>query len=152
MNAKTHIMFVGIAVCSLALGALGSTKNPVQRPLKMKAEMVIYVDLTDGSFVSPNWGEATHIGKFTNVGVGLMDPLTLQPISAEGTGIAANGDKLFWTANGPSGMDFNGGTGRFENATGGVTWVITMGDVEVDQVAMTMTIYCTYTAEGTITY
>jgi hypothetical protein len=118
----------------------------------MKAEMVVYVNLTDGSFVSPNWGESTHIGKFTNVGVGWMNPLTLEAISAEGTAVAANGDKLFWTASGPSGMDFNGGTGRLENATGGITWVISVTSYEVDWVKMTMTVYCTYTGEGTITY
>ncbi len=150
MNAKKHTVLVGLAVCALALGALGSAKNPVQRPIKMQAEMVAYVNLTDGSFVSPNWGEATHVGEFTNVGVGWMNPLTLETISAEGTAVAANGDKLFWTANGPSGMDFNGGTGRFENATGGVMWVISVISYDVD--GNTMTIYCTYTAEGTITY
>ncbi len=152
MNAKKHTALVGLVVCALALGALGSAKNPVQRPLKMQAEMVGYVDLTDGSFVSPNWGEATHVGEFTNIGVGWMNPLTLETISAEGTAVAANGDKLFWTADGPSGIDFNGGTGRFEHATGEMTWVITVEDIETDLEAMTMTIYCTYTAEGTITY
>jgi hypothetical protein len=152
MNAKKHTVLVGLAVCALALAALGSAKNPVTRPIKLKAEMVIYVDLTDGSFVSPNWGESSLIGKFINVGVGLMDPSTLTPISSKGTAVAANGDKLFWTGNGPSGMDITGGTGRFENAAGGITWLITVGDIETDPVAMTMTIYCTYTGEGTITY
>ncbi len=152
MNVKKHTALVGLAVCALALAALGSAKNPVQRSLKLKAEMVVSVDLTTGSFVSPSWGESTHVGKFTNIGVGLMNPATLETISAEGTVVAANGDKLFWTANGPSGMDISGGTGRFENATGGITWVITVGDVEVDLVTKTMTVYCTYTGEGTITY
>ncbi len=152
MNAKKQKVLVGLAVCALALGALGSPKNPVTRPLKMKAEMVVYVDLNDGSFVSPNWGESTQGGKFTNVGVGWMNPQTLEVFSEEGTAVAANGDKLFWTGNGPSGMDITGGTGRFENATGGMTWVFTIGDIDLDLEAMTMTVYCTYTAEGTITY
>jgi hypothetical protein len=150
MNAKKHTALVGLAVCALALAALGSAKNPVQHPLKMKAEMIAYVDLTDGRFVSPNWGESTCIGKFTNVGVGLMNPLTLETIFAHGTAVAANGDKIFWTASGPSGMDIQGGTGRFENATGGFTWVISVTSYDVD--GNTMTVYCTYTGEGTITY
>ncbi len=152
MNPKKHKVLVGLAVCALALGALGSAKNPVTRPLKMKAEMVIYVDLTDGSFVSPNWGECTLGGKFNNVGVGWMNPQTLEVFSSEGTAVVANGDKILWRSNGQTGMDITGGTGRFEHATGKATWVITIGDIDVDLEAMTMTVYCTYTAEGTITY
>ena len=77
-------------------------------------------------------------------------PVGGQTLPPDAKQLAANGDKLFWTANGPSGMDFKGGTGRFENATGGVTWVISVTGYDV--VGNTMTLYCTYTAEGTITY
>ena len=149
MIAKKYAVLAAVAVCALMLPVVGSTKNPVQRPFQIRGEMVISLNLTDGSFVAPNWGEATHVGRYTNLGTGWMNP-DLEIIYAEGTMVAANGDQAFWTMHGPTWMDVEGGTGRLQNLTGRVAWVFSPTDYVVE--GNIMTIYGAYTGEGTVTY
>ena len=149
MIARKYAVLAAVAACALALPLVGSTKDPVQRPFHIKGEMVISLNLTDGSFVAPNWGEATHVGRYTNLGTGWMNS-DLEIIQAEGSVVAANGDQAFYTENDPTWMDINGGTGRFQNLTGRVAWVFSPTDYVVE--GNIMTIYGTYTAEGRVTY
>ena len=149
MIARKYAVLAAVAACALALPLVGSTKDPVQRPFHIKGEMVISLNPTDGSFVAPNWGEATHVGRYTNLGTGWMNS-DLEIIKAAGIMVAANGDEAFWTMDGPSWMDVEGGTGRFQNLTGRVAWVFSPTDYVVE--GNIMTIYGTYTGEATVTY
>ena len=100
-------------------------------------------------YVSQDWGEATHFGRFTNQSAGtvnLIDGTTF------GTGVitAANGDQLFWRRNGDMHIVATGGTGRFQNAGG-------VHDLEINIVGEsydgpTLILKATYTGKGTIIY
>lgn len=150
MIAKKCTVLAAVAVCALALPLVGSAKHPVQRPFSMRGEMVIFLNTTDGSFVaSPNCGVATHVGRYTGYGTGWMNS-DLEIIYAEGTLVAANGDKAFYTMDGPTWLDVEDGTGRFQDLTGKVAWVFSPTDYVVE--GNIMTIYGTYTGEGTVTY
>ena len=84
-------------------------------------------------------GHATHLGNFTNSGrilFGAPDQNnpTIIPTSGDGILTAANGDKLYivvedgvtdvTTGIGTGKFRFNGGTGRFVNATGITSYVV----------------------------
>ena len=143
-----------LAIFALALPVYGSEKNPVERPVKGRGEIEITASLLDGSFSSPNWGESTVIGRYTNIGHGVLDPTSGAILYAHGTIVAANGDQINWTQEGPSGgAVFTGGTGRFEAVTGGFSWQ-PAGEIEVtlDLEKMTMTMRFAFTLEGTIRY
>jgi hypothetical protein len=150
MITKKHMALATLASCAVVLSLLGGTKP--ERPVKMKAEITIVVSLADGKFVSPNSGQSTEIGRFTNIGVGFMDLNSLAISFAKGTVVAANGEELFWRQTAPSWYEFVGGTGKFANATGGFNFVLTVKDVTMDYETMTMSIEGTYTGEGTISY
>lgn len=155
---------VTVAAGALALTALGSAKNPIQRPLKVQAVNVWTIDLTsvDPSGVASATvhveGEATHCGRIVVDGSGLWDlssPATPAGmyVSASGDGTVANGDRLTWELPGSAYLlEFTGGTGRFANVSGGFSPVAIL-DVAVrfpDPGTMVVTI--TATGEGTITY
>jgi hypothetical protein len=146
MNAKKHTALVGLAVCALALAALGSAKNPVTRPIKWVGHLTITIK-SDGTWQSQDWGTSSHLGKFTNHAEG--------DYVAVGTGIAiaANGDQLFWKTPGASwDGEWVGGTGRFEHATGGFNWTPSTEPITTYPDANTMVISYTYDADGIIIY
>jgi hypothetical protein len=107
---------------ALLMLCLTQASQAVDRPFKGKAEGVI-------SFTSPTTaiaeytGKATHLGKFTRT-----EYLTIDGPFVYGNIVftAANGDKLnldfvgmFVSANDVEGLyTFDGGTGRFSDATG----------------------------------
>lgn len=99
------------------------------------------VTCTEGLYVSLNYqvgaGNGTHLGKFTTELVFCGDDATFTYKNGEGAFVAANGDSLFYFAPSPDSIgavipyvhplyelqfqdpfSFNGGTGRFEGATG----------------------------------
>ncbi len=71
-------------------------------------------------------GEATHIGRETETGVGLVDLATFSS-TAMGTATTANGDLVHWVASSSPGpnnttsvdVHYVGGTGLMDDATGG---------------------------------
>lgn len=146
---------MALAAFALALPVLGSQKHPVERPIKGDAHMVIVVDLSDGSTVSPNWGECTLIGRFTNEGHGFMNLATGLLMSGYGTAVAANGDQINWVLDGPFKAVIHGGTGRFEYATGWFSW-LPVGDIQVsydsEEAPTTMTMVFDYIMDGAISY
>jgi hypothetical protein len=150
MNTKNHTVLVGLAVCALALAALGSAKNPV-RPIKWVGHLTITVNLTDGTWQTQDWGTSSHLGKFTNhaegTGFGTVG------MAGTGTATAANGDQLFWkTPGATSQAEWAGGTGRFEHATGRFSWTPSMEPITTFPDATTMVISYPYDAEGIIAY
>ncbi len=151
MTKKKLTPIIALAVCAIALAAVASVKNPVTRPIKGVGYVTARVDLTTGTFLSgtpdtPNWGESTHTGRFSNEASGNFFTGAIS-----GTVTAANGDKVFWEQTGPTSVRFTGGTGRFEGITGGFTMVISDLVVTYPD-ANTMMISETYHASGTATY
>ena len=130
------ILFVVLSLTVLALTQMPAVdaKDLVMRPFHISGQMTFY-PFTDQ-------GVATHFGSFVNNG---------SPYS--GSYVAANGDTISWYAG--SGqcnadysictgtIEFSGGTGRFENATGGYSY----------QMVLVGPGYAyAYTGVGTITY
>jgi len=151
MNTNKRTALVGLAVCALALAALGSAKNPVTRPMKWVGHLTITINLTDGTWQTQDWGTSSHLGKFTNhaegTGFGTLG------MAGTGTATAANGDQLFWVLPGATSVaEWAGGSGRFEHATGGFNWTPSTEPITTYPDANTMVICYTYDADGIITY
>ncbi|MCZ7640557.1 MAG: hypothetical protein M5U12_33565 [Verrucomicrobia bacterium] len=138
-------------MCALALGALGSPKNPVERPNKLQGQFTIALNLITGTWVYEGFGVNTHAGRFTSHATGYLD--AAGNLVGGGTAVGANGDQIFWSAPGSIWhVEYAGGTGRFEHVTGGwefVTETLTETRVNPDG---TMSMTYAYTGEGTVTY
>ncbi len=155
MSTKKCVALAMLAACVLARPALGSTKNPVERPIRCEATVTWTVNLLDGSATGHHLGVATHGGRFTAEGSAIWDLVNFFIVSGTGISTVANGDQLFWkmTPDQPMVIQFTGGTGRFEGATGAApTAAFALVASEVDMATMTMTMTLTYTLVGTITY
>ncbi len=152
-----------LAVCALTLPMAISAKKAVERPFKSISDG--YFDFE--SLTTIDIGEGTHLGRFVMEGdwdVVNDDPNNpISPASIQSSNLvmtAANGDELHflmvkgrgvtaddlqWTGMGTGVIE--GGTGRFENASGSTEWsaVGYLDPVE-------MRIYYTLTITGTLTY
>jgi hypothetical protein len=148
-KTKWNIVFA-VVVCALLLPTTLIAKKQVERPFKVHGDVTVVISLLDGSLVGRETGEATHIGRYSSVGMGYLDAAGYG--TENGVLTAANGDELSWTeAISPGNIErtFTGGTGRFENASGGFSTAITP-DVVVDFPFLIVTF--SYRATGTITY
>ncbi len=136
-----------LAVCALGFAALGSAKNPVERPFKIQGQYTLTITI-DGTFEHEGFGQATHAGLFTSHASGIVG----FPVD-DGTATAANGAQLFWESPGSTWyVEFTGGTDRFEHATGGFNVVSeTLIDYRANPDG-SMSLTYTYTGVGTITY
>lgn len=152
MNAKKHTALVGLAVCALALAALGSAKNPVTRPTKGTGHATVVVDLGTLECQFTQWGQGTHLGCWTDSGKGVMANDFTYFVSGHGTIVAANGDTIDWEFTGPNSNRYTGGSGRFQGVTGGVTFTITSATDPVFNGDGTMTLEFTYDMVGEVTY
>ena len=148
------IGLVAVAVCLLALPAMASLDNPVTRPLKvLEGHLTIVVDPVTGAYEFTDWGWATHTGRFTNSGSGVLNLLTGEFLSGSGRVLAANGDALDWIIGPtPNTVTYTGGTGRFQGVTGGFLAVITSETLLSSNPDGTLTLAITYVGSGTITY
>ena len=154
MIANQHLMAIGLGACLLGLSALGSQKNPVERPFKGHGYATGIATLDEhGAIVA--WeasGEArfTHLGQATLRAEGHVNESGVLFIEVVAT--AANGDQLFYGGSpGQTLIYFSGGTGRFEGALGSF--------IEEDEVVWTpgpgprrRTADITASFEGTISY
>jgi hypothetical protein len=155
MIMKQHLTLATLVACALAFPALGSTKNPVERPYRGEATVTWVVNLLGGRATGQETGVATHIGLYTNESSAIWDLDNFVIVSATGTVTAANGEQVFWkmTPDQPGIVQVTGGTGRFKNASGSLAAVPPLKPiVTVDGTTMTMTMTITYRAVGTITY
>ena len=129
---KTTTVIVSLVLFTLLLVPGIDAKNAVTRPFQISGVITFFYDgsIADG-------GVATHLGSFDGAGTWYS-----------GTYIAANGDELYWevAALGTYTLNFTGGTGRFENATGGYSF--DWAQIPGPDGGMTFA----YTGEGTITY
>jgi hypothetical protein len=152
MNLNKTAMLIAQGACLLGLSTLGSDKNPVTRPNKVRGHITIVVDLRDGSFVANGVEQQTHMGRTTHTITGQMDLSPGKIVSGTGVLTAANGDEIFVGVDPDTGDAIvTGGSGRFEGVT--ITW--TMMEVWNDEVTVEwpfLTRCYDWMGEGTITY
>ena len=164
MSRTKHIALATVAALTLAIPALGGTKNPVARPYLGHSTITWTVNMLTGSATAYETsatayetGEATHLGLYINEASAIysIDPASFGIVSAAGTVTAADGDQCFWimTSDQPGVVQVTGGTGRFEGVTGWLA-AVSMEEpiIAIDPATMTMTITITYTAAGTLVY
>ena len=154
-SMKTQSLVRGIAtlaVCALALAALGSAKNPVTRPHKSHGSVAFILYLDDYSWEFQGVAEGTHLGQFTTY----TSSADIDEYGRmHGIATAANGDQLYWVIPGTSPwfLEFTGGKGRFENATGGQNTVYESEHVTTYDPALNALVETWFQeAEGLITY
>jgi hypothetical protein len=145
MKLLGRIAIAGLAMgflCMMGDGAFANGANPV-RPYRAKSqETRISVGVCDPGvtafpgFVSEEWaggGNSTHGGRGPDEScIVVTAPVSAAPLilafGGHGSATAANGDEVFLEIDGQTNVDegclatftltFNGGTGRFEDASG----------------------------------
>ncbi|MCZ7635998.1 MAG: hypothetical protein M5U12_08145 [Verrucomicrobia bacterium] len=108
------------------------------------------------ALITSETGQITHVGRLSNQGLSLVDPVT-GLITGTGTAKAANGDEVFWVFEGahdPAGVPvgsvhFCGGTGRFEAAVGGFDLEVTQGPEPAED---PWVLELCYVGSGTVRY
>jgi hypothetical protein len=153
MITKKHMLIVCFAVCALSLAALGAPMKSVERPFKIDGHMTVTIDRSTcvGVFCSAvyeDWGEATHVGRYSNSANLTYNALT-GILTGTGTLTAANGDQLFWEKDDHA-YTIIGGTGRFEGAEG--EFEITHPPAVITYDGPLVIATHTYKGSGTITY
>ena len=152
------LLFAAALVCLISTVA-ANAQQKVERPFTMTGHSQVVITFTQSCYPGSQYfpmgcpyagrgeGVASHLGKVTTTDIGIF-PLGAAVI------IAANGDQLLFSVNNATGlMEINGGTGRFEGATGAAIGTLTPdGDPIVDPVAGTFTQAFSWTAEGRIKY
>jgi len=157
MKRRTQIAgiaFALLAACALALPSPAKPKQP--RPYKITGVTVgeitaVTVTPTDFSitFSLENVGQATHCGRYWNVGTTTLSLIT-HTGTAEGTFTAANGDEIEWegTIHGTTlTVTVIGGTGRFADGSGG--FVAEISSLVLDPMPPVVGGTISYTFEGT---
>jgi hypothetical protein len=140
-----------LALCAFGLAALGSAKNPVERPVRVHGQNTFTINVVTGECDFQGSAMGTHMGLSAVYASGHVD--AKGNFVGSGFGIAANGDLVFFEMPGSTwNVQTIGGTGRFENATGG--WNPVSRTV-VDQhwnADGTLSITYNYVGVGRITY
>jgi len=148
---KRYLSRISINLMILALAgliALTALANP--RPFHLVEHGTLSGN-TDGSIAANGTGTATHLGSITVQRTFTLTPTSVaNELQVEGhaTLVAANGDTLetglsgILTVNGSTGhavlaYDWEGGTGRFRNASGTTVWQVdvNLADMTYDVVA-----------------
>ena len=147
------LVVLGLASCVF----LGAGKNLVERPFKISGDLILTIDLTTCSPTTgvcsatrEDWGQATHVGRYTSFAIDAQVNLVTGYVSGSGIMTAANGDQLFWQKDGDF-LTITGGTGRFDNATG--EFETSHPDVTITQPdPYTVVVTHPFEGSGTITY
>ena len=142
-----------LAVCALVLPAIGSLKNPVERPFKFRNDFTT-VNYTPFPLpaVLEGTGWATHLGSLTSKGE-LLGYVESGDALFRGSFTSANGDEVFWDAYVNPGVSytviFTGGTGRFQNASGRCDAVYTYRTMDPFPPVPGTDVLVTFGSEGT---
>ena len=146
----TGVILLG---CALALPVGAKGNRQVTRPLKglgLATVVVTPISPTTGTFHTEEDGNATHVGLYHNVGNGTIS-LETGDFTGQGTMTAANGDTIHWVSEAGVTL-FDGGTGRFENASGFMLMNVLFWSEPVDNGDGTFTITILYKPEGELTF
>jgi hypothetical protein len=150
-NSTVSRAIATLAVCAIGLAALASPKNPVERPLKVRGQNTVTINLLNGTWEFVGSAVTTHAGLCASYASGYLD--ATGNLVGTGVAIAANGDQSSFEMPGSTWyVQLTGGTGRFENAAGG--WDLVSRTVIDQHVNDDGTISMTYSyvGAGTITY
>jgi hypothetical protein len=142
-----------LAVCTL-IGTARAQPCGDRSPQSFRIEghVIMLLDTLTGTFRFTDEG-VSSLGRFTNEGIGQVD---VNGVIVWSVGVAtlANGDELSWAINpgSPNTVVWTGGTGRFEDVSGGFDFVrspptLTPGPT-IDLVIVTYD----YKGAGTIAY
>lgn len=146
---RTAIPSVALAAAALVWTAMASNNRPAERAFKMKADVVIVINLADWTAVGGSEGEVSGLGNFVVHVSGAVDPVSG---AFQGKGVAKTAAGLiFFTMPNDRWVEFQGGTGPFENVTGGHN-IVPKATPEQKVVGGNLVITYSYTGEGTITY
>ena len=140
LNRRSTIVVIAIATIVLfeTMSPVTTARAIADVPFKGKAKGEI-TSLLPGpggiAVIALSEGTATHLGRFTREEDILLDPNT-GSFTGDIFFTAANGDQLVGTVAGAftspttaaGTYTFTGGSGRFENATGGADFVVSMPD------------------------
>ena len=119
---KVRILVLVVLIITVCV-FLGAGQKQVERPFKISGDITLTINLLtcDAAGVCSaereDWGEATHLGRYSSVATYAQVNVVTSYVSGSGVMTAANGDQVFWEKDGDS-LTITGGTGRFENATG----------------------------------
>ena len=143
MNRFTSLRPVVAVLVALGILTISTRASAAGRPYRARSTAVL--NLATGDFVAA--GNATHLGKYTEIGsisISGDDPTALH-VEGSATLTAANGDELcvvitgemnFLTGTITGTITFDGATsGRFEDATGSASLVAQLqpdGTISVD--------------------
>ena len=158
MLRNSGLLTLGILLsCALVLPLGAKDKKQVTRQLKASGVMTVHytpISQTTAIFHNEEEGTATHTGRYHNVGDGLTDFSTGTTSRASGTITAANGDTVHWVWGSGTRFIIDGGTGRFENASGYLLWTVVDQSNPVPDPdglgGFTITMLATY--DGEVTY
>ncbi|HEX7859502.1 MAG TPA: hypothetical protein VF773_04200 [Verrucomicrobiae bacterium] len=143
------------AICVLTTPVTTGQQNPT-RPIKVTnshGTILITVDPLTGDYELIDSGVASHLGRFTNSGSGVLNLETGIFLSGTGVLVAANGDTISWiVAGGINTVTYVSGTGRFEGVTGLFPVTITSQTLLSENEDGTVTFLMTYEGEGVISY
>ncbi len=143
-----------LLACALALPVAAKDKKQVTRPLKGSGVMTVHytpISQNTAIFHNEEEGTATHTGRYHNVGDGLTD-FTGTTSTASGTMTAANGDTVHWVLGSGTRFIIDGGTGRFENASGYIMWTVPSKSDPVFLPDGTFIVTMVAVYEGEVTY
>ena len=154
---KKQIAFAAVIACTLALPALGSEQNPIERPFKNNATAIWTVDMLTGEATGFEVGVATHAGAYTSEAQVIWDLANLVIVSGSGVVTTDEGEDISWTISStpeaPNLVTFVGGTGRFEEVSGSFAAIPPLeATFEYDWATWTVTVTVPYTGAGTIIY
>ena len=147
-------------VCIFLLPTTLLAKKQITRPYKVQGNVRLTLNLMTMEFEFNDWGEATHLGRYSNIGSGWVTDPSLANGYCEGTLTAANKDQIYWklvAEDGEWNIFFTGGEGRFENATGGFTAISTLPEVtpvfaDDGEPPIALIYTFSFTGNGTISY
>jgi hypothetical protein len=165
---------VTVAVLISAVGLLlatgggivsGNAETPIERPLRIHSDVTATIDWeqqgvdAEGRPFVPWSSKASQLcteGWSTNIGSGV---LYLDTFASEGSGLCTytTGDTIEWDSFEEFGtqhttVTFTGGTGRFENISGGFSFDYTVLNQVLNEEGNPVSMTSSYWGEGTISY
>ena len=160
MNKRRITIILLLLTCIFLVPTTLLAKKQVSKPYKVHGNVRLTLDLTNMKYEFVEWGEATHVGRYNNMGSGWTTDPSLANGYCEGVLTTASKDNLYWeliAEDGEWNIFFTGGEGRFENIIGGFTAISNPPEVtpvfaDDGETPIALIYQFTYTGFGPIAY